>query len=678
MANKPISMTEAQRYKESLRRDIERQDFPYEYPYGDLHPKSELSKFIIDEVMDRVRASQSILDGVKPQWKQMDWTLNAYMPASDADRLVKQKDVRKPVNVVVPMTLASRDLLLTYMDSAFLSEDSIYKYQGRGAKEKIIRGALMERVISVQNAWFKEGLRLTHQWADAFTYGIGVVSPQWRKHKAQNTVMKEVDEVFGSIIKKFPSLKAKAGDALRYLEERVVFEGNRLENIDPYKLILDPNTPIMNIQDAEFVGWMWCDHSMQALRRETDPEEYMFNGKYIQMLAAQGKATSEFWDSTIDGRNAKQNLMMSNGLLMQPLNHGVHNITLLIDLVPKEWGLSDRDRPQKWMITISGDMVVRQCHPLDLMHGMFPVCACAPNSTGYDIIPVSHLMTTFGLQTFLDYLINSRITSVRKNLNDMLAWDPEVFEEEDMMNPEPGKLIRIKRGFFGEDSLANHIFPIPTSDVTAGHMNDAMGVLDMMRQANSTSDIAMGDLSKLPERPTAAGINAAQQGALSRLQHIAKMIGVQSMRDIAFQEAYNTVQFMGQEVSVPILGRYEEILRREYGLPSGENQVPVSPFDLDLEFDVTIGNGTMKVNENLQAMGQVLQSAMVIPAVQLETFSTIDIPRMFLQYARKSGFENVQEFIKEGGDINAQVLTDHQVQQDLQAGNIVPLGQGVA
>ncbi len=60
----------------------------HDYEYSDnldLRPKSELHKRILREVNERVQDAKGALDVQAREWKRMDWTLNAYMPADEAD-----------------------------------------------------------------------------------------------------------------------------------------------------------------------------------------------------------------------------------------------------------------------------------------------------------------------------------------------------------------------------------------------------------------------------------------------------------------------------------------------------------------------------------------------------------------------------------------------------------------
>ena len=652
--------------------DLYNMDLDYEYPRGlDLHPKSDQHNKLLYKILDCAENAKRVLDGMKPEWRKLDWSLNAYVPLDEAESITKTKDWRKPVSVVVPMTFASRETFLTYFHSAF-GVNPIHKYRGHG--DNRVAAMLMERVIGKQCQWFKQLLKLNTMWSDGLTYGIGAAHVRWAKHKIKRTVSVEVSDLLAEVLKG-SEIKANIGDIIRYLEDDVLYEGTRLDNIDPYHLLLDPNTTPNDYQDAEFIGWMAKSSIFDLMSREQDPEERIFNVKAVRMLGERNLVHSAFYDDE-SGRDTRQQNTDIGVEYDANTIHPVHLIHMYIKLIPKEWGIGDEEAPEIWQFTVAGDTVIIQADRLDLDHGMFPVVMCAPNTDGHSVLPVSYLATTYGLQQTIDWLTTSRIANVRKCLNNELIVDPARVEMKDLMNPEPGNIIRLKRSSFNGEPISSMVMPLPVPDVTGNHMNDAGIMIDLLRQANGTTDIAMGNLSAMPERPTAAGIDAAKSGALSRLQRIAQIIGLQSMDDLAWMHAYNTIQFMDQTVYVELAGRYEQQLRMAYKSPMGMMDIPVSPYELSPYFDVEPHDGALPNNENLGAWTQILQTMMGVEGVAQQLVGSSDVVGIFQHWARIAGATDINEFIQSGGgNVMPAVMPDQMVQEQAQAGNLVPMNQ---
>ena len=647
-----------------------------EYPRGlDLHPESEHSKWLVQQLLERVDASHRFMNQFKPDWKNIDWKLNAYMPLDAKDEIIKQRDPRKPVNVVIPQMFASLEIFLTYMASVFL-QDPIYKLTGVGDKADVVATLLLERLLTRQHIWFKEALKLMTLWRDAFAYGIGVAHPKWTKHRGQRTSEIELDllmlELLGDI-----AAGANPGDVLRYASQNeVIFEGNELVNIDPYRLFLDPNTSPNDIQESEFIGWIRRTNAMNILAMEGDEEERRFNGKFARMAASRGLGTSRYWDHQ-DGRQAPR--VGGETGLEGELTSTVDEIHLFIKLIPEEWKLGPEKYPQKWFFTIAGDCIITQAQPLELDHNMFPVAVCAPNTSGHDCVPTSHLETVYGISEAIDWFLKSHVDNVRKSLNDIIVVDPGAVEWEDIKKPGPGKIVRLKRTAFRKGvNLDTYIKQLNVVDVTREHPAHIANLIAMSRDVLGTNDITMGDASNLPERPGARGVEIVNQNSLSRLQLSALKIGWQAMVTLAYQEGYNTCQFMDMKTMASVLGRRPNFLRAELGLPWDQEFVEVSPTDLSLNWQVEPHNGAMPNAENPQTWTTILQTLLGIEGVPQDLLSQVGggVLGIFLHWARLNGAD-IAEFLQQGGDqaMQFQVAPDQQVQQMAQEGSIAPMGE---
>lgn len=646
-----------------------------DYDYGDLnlHPSSDLSKFIVQQVKDRARVSSNAIQNVFPAWRKMDQTLSAYMPADEMDLIVKGGDSRKPTNVVIPVTFASLETFLNYTTSALLQE-IIHTYKSIGDKRAFLAAAKLEMAIRMQGIWFKEQRRLTTWFRDNYAYGLGVVSPEWTHVKAKNPVTSDVEGFVEAVLKEAGIKGISAGDVVRHFEEETLYEGNDVRNIDVYNLLLDPGTPIDRLQESCWVGWMSSASSLDILSKETEEEANLLNGKYTHMLASQGMARSEFWNGDKSDRNKKM------GLPERPGGHNgdtktdrtVHFINMIINLVPSEWGLSDGDRPEKWYFRISGDYIINRASRVIENHGQYPVVAIASNSTGHDVFPVAHLNMTHGIQEATDFEMKARFDNQRKANNDMLVIDPSRVEEEDVLNPGAGKIIRLKQSFYGQGNMDQVIKQLNVMDITKGNIQDAAFLIDLLRQSNGTVDITMGDLSSLPERPTASGIHAARSGALSRLQYITRQISVQGMQDLAYQLAYNTIQYMSSEIAVPVVGPHIRRIREEFGL-GPDDALSINPFDLSPNFEIMPRDGSLPELDGGSAMMSLIAPFLNSELVVQSLLERLDFTGMFLQAARKNGFEDIHHFDK---GVNAVIGGDEHVQQQAQAGNLVPIGNG--
>jgi len=658
--------------------DVRLTDYGYSYPGdNDFRPGSELTDFLCSQVNAMATSGMSLTNRLATEFQRMNWTLSAFMPPDQAEANIRKRDWRKPVCITVPATFAAREVFLTYLTSAFI-KDPIDTLVGIGDIRAKIGGMCFERVQYKQDQWFKTPLHLTTQWQDALAYGIGAVALEWRKHRAKRVVEKEVSELVYAMLR---GDGVKLGQIERYLEDDILFEGNQYVPIDPQAIILDPNVTPNFAQDARFIGWFWTTDANAIISRETDPEEGFFNGKALKSLALQKSTTSAIWTPNATGRETRYNLQSvdrtydSNSNIESP----VTCCTLMMNLIPYDWGLGKSTEVQKWIFTVAGDKLVIQAQQMDYAHGMYPISIVAPSTNGHDVFPVSYLATTIGLQKAIDFELNTKMLFEIRALNGDTIVDPSKVRWDDVMrNDGPGKVIRLMEDAYGQGiDLKAYYQQIPMQNVTEGNTASALILTDMLRQGLGTTDITMGDLSGMPERPGVAGVNAATSGSLSRLQRIAMMMAYQSMDELAWMKAENTRQFMSEKVFAKMTDNMVHERLTEYGYDVQGEHINISPFDLPLNYEINTHHGAIPQMENVNAWTTIVQSLLQSsPEAVTDLLSKMGgMFGVFSHWARISGATDFQEFVKSGALNNIQVKSapDVQVSEQADSGQLVPL-----
>lgn len=82
-------------------------DFKYAYPEGfDLKPGSSQHQTILGRVMRYGIESARVISRRHRSWEDIDEKLTAYIPTTEKEREIKDKDHRKPVSVVFPYSYA--------------------------------------------------------------------------------------------------------------------------------------------------------------------------------------------------------------------------------------------------------------------------------------------------------------------------------------------------------------------------------------------------------------------------------------------------------------------------------------------------------------------------------------------------------------------------------------------
>ena len=630
-------------------------DYDYEYPNGlDLRPGSNLHTFIINQVLDKARQSRTIMENRFDAWNAIDKKLTAYIPLSEKEQEIKDEDSRKPVSIVLPYSFAILETLMSYMVAAFLPEP-IFRYEG-SSPEDIVGAILMEKTIGLHCNRLKVAIPLHTMFRDASAYGMGVVAPQWTIKRGRKVVKRETG--FFDFLSRFKSTGWERG-----VEEAVLFEGNSLQNIDPYRYFPDPNVPVHEVQKGEFVGWLDESNLMNLLDEEkNDPD--IFNVRYLHHV--QNKRSSVY---SIDRsmRMEKTGGSWRDQTVTKPTD----SIHMYIKLIPSTWGLGDSDYPEKWLFTVSADTIVTRAKPLNLNHDMFPVCVCAPDFDGYSPISISRMEILDGMQETLDWLMNSHIANVRKAINDMIIVDPYLVNIKDMKDPKPGKLIRLRRPAWGRgvEKVAQQL---NVNDITRANVADASLIIRYMQQVGGTDNPMMGSLRRGgPERLTKGEFQGTAMGAVSRLERIAKMIGLQSMQDIGYMFAHHTQQLMTEEVYVNATGRWPMDIMNE--LQAEKGRVKVTPWDVLVDYDLLIRDGSVPGGN----FGDIWVQLFQVIASQPALLQRFDIVRIFKHIARNHGAKNVEEFeLKQLPGVQGQVMGDEGVEREAEKGNLIPIQGG--
>jgi len=643
--------------KKSLELNISNIDADYSDRYPnelDLRPDSTLHRSIKDKILERTRESNNVISARYSSWNEIDKVLTAYIRTSDKEKELKSKDERRPVSILFPYSYAMMETMLSYLVGAFFQEP-IFMYEGF-SPEDTIGAALLELVIKLHCVRNKVYIPLHVMFRDALSYGIGIVSPDW----IVKTGYKRVES--GSNIIYNVDGEVYEGRSTTKRIESTIFEGNLLNNIDPYMFLPDPNVGT-DIQSGEYVGWIVRDNYINLLREEQSDED-MFNVKFLK---ATNNTTSVFATDQSE-RERKTNKGSRSGNWYGGTNR-VDIISMYVDLIPKEWKLSERDTPERWYFELAGDVVLIKAKPANFDHNMFNIALCAPEFDGYTPTPISRLELMNGMQGILDFLFNSHIENVKKAINDMLVVDPYLVNINDVKDPKPGKVIRLRRPAWGR-GVNNVVQQLQVNDITRANLSDSVYISQWMERVAALDQSVMGGLRQAgPERLTKAEFQGTRGGNISRLERVARIIGLQAMQDIGYMFASNTQQLMEQEVYVKAVGRYQEELEKSLRPMGG--RIKVTPYELLVDYDVVVRDGSVPgLGGNAEALMRLFNSIVGVP----ELYQELDVPRIFLYIAKEMGAKNIEDFKRNVGRIQTETVSDEGIERELERGNIVPVG----
>jgi hypothetical protein len=425
----------------------------------------------------------------------------------------------------------------------------------------------------------------------------------------------------------------------------------------------DPTVSSVDIQKGEYLGWVERSNYMTLLNDESKLNSNLFNVRYLKEKKNRRSvfALDQSDRQTRHGGSSHLTHDMSGTL------NPVDIIKMYITLIPKDWELSDSEYPEKWYFELASDDIIIACEKADHNHGLYPIAVASPEFDGYSPTPIGRLEVLYGLQHTLDFMFSSHVANIRKSLNDMLVVDPYLVNIEDLKDPKPGKLIRLRRPAWGR-GVDKVVQQLAITDITRANIADSAYITQWMDRISGADQSMQGALRMSgPERLTMGEFQGTRSSAVSRLQRLAMLIGVQFMQDIGTLFAAHTQQYMSQDTYVKVVGKYEQQLNSVFGK---KERVRVTPYDLAISYDLIVRDGSIPGGNFSQSWIELFKVIGTTP----ELMQQFDITRIFMYIANQFGAKNVEDFKRTVDQTNVNVLPDNVVESQAKAGNFVPVG----
>lgn len=651
-------------FNPTFRENLKEADFDYKYPEGlDLRPGSELHDRLRDEVFSRTREAHNEMTKRYDVWRRTDNTLRVYIRQDAAEKNLKNQDERKPTSIVIPISTAILETILTQLVGIFLN-NPMFRCEGVGP-EDTIKSLLMEKVMEIMTIKSKVALSLHTMFRDWCSYGMGAVATTWNvKHGYKSVIQQSQKKLFG-----FFGPQILMGEKTRSNKKTILWEGVGLLNINPRHFYPDPSVAVQDVQRGEFVNYLDPDNLVSLKSQEAYGEGEYFNVKYLKFL--EGKR-SIFIDSETafgTGEDARNDFAIPTGGIANADStiNPVDVIYSYVDLVPKEWKLGSSEEPEKWLFALASDEIIIRAQPLGLNHDMFPIAVCAPGFDGYSTHFPSPMELIDGMQMTINALFNLQIASQRKGLNDALVVDPNRVDLKSLKKPGPGKMIFLKNTLL-PGTAKDAVFQLNTIDMSARNIPDSSYLFDIAMRTTGATDVLQGSGRQTGERRTATEVRDTFNAAIGRMTKDARIISLMAMQDIGTQFVSMIQQLMDQELYVKITGETEQRLKSDYSVQN--ERVLVAPTDLVGSYDIVLHDGTSPNPNYADVWLQMFQMISSNPLLAQQ----FNIVKIFQHMARMMGAKNIDEFIIKNGPVNSQVVPDEAAQQQVDRGNLIPIG----
>lgn len=607
-----------------------------------LRPESTTHERLLTYLRRRIRSSERSMENFHPRWRVNERRLQAYISLPDYEQILKSmNDERCPpkaVSIAVPYSFATIQTIVTYIVQTFCGRRPMW--QVSSLKGSTVNAAANMELLLQYNSDVTQMVKVLWQYIlDGESYGVQVLRTAWQSRKEPRTVVVQEPRRFLGVT--MPGMT----QAVRRKELRTVFEGTDCLNIDPFMFFPDPRVPMTEVsRRGEFVFWRTFEgrHSLKV----AEADGLLF---YVDQAGQAPPSKNLSSDRNLLSRGESH-----PGLERQEYGLG-QNVQVdqgSVTIIPSELGLGPSSRPEKWLFTILNDKQVVQAVPLDNDHGEHPVVVGEPYSMGYGFGQPAMADYMGGLEDTQSWLINSHIHNVRTSLNNMWLVDPSMVELGDLKNPEPGKLIRLKRAAFGRD-IRTMLQQLQVSDVTRAHMTDLPAFMRLADTLSAVTDNVRG-LQDAGGRKTATEARIGADAASSRLAAHARLISGQSLSLLTRQMSLNYQQYLSEEFEFLALG------------PDGvQASVRATPEMLAGDFHFPIHDGTLPLDK--VALLDVWKEIFMAVSQDPQLRSGFDIFKLFGFIAELSGAKNIDDFKIQAGSPEA-------LAAQAQSGNVVPIG----
>lgn len=573
----------------------------------------------------RLQASEQRMNQFYSRWRANELKMQAYINLPDYEQLLKQMNQEgkppSPVSITFPYAYATAWTIVTYLIHTYCGRKPMFQI-APGKGESVKAAMNLERLLQ-WNADTTRLIRYMFQWfMDAQIYGVGIVRTLWKVKKSMRSQIIKPQGIAGIL-----ASLGRPGAIQRQKVEKITFEGNDVEAVDPFMFFPDPNVPMSEVnRKGEYVFWR------------------SFVGKHILLQAqAQGQlrwvervqAMSPYAASWGSSNNHSARGMMTGGDSIAAMSGANRQLPAYqLDqgsciVIPKELGLSDSTVPERWLVGIVNRTQIVQLEPLDVEYDMHPVSVIEPDSFGYGFGQPGLVDFISPIQDVLSWLLNSHIHNVRSVLNNSFIVDPSMIEMQDLKNPEPGKIIRLKRSAIGQD-VRTAIMQLNVQDVTQNHIGD----IEVFRRVADTISAVSDNVRGLQDsggRKTATEVRTSAEAGASRLAAKARLISAQGMVDLTEQMSINLQSKLSQEVYLSVLGS------------AGMNTpTSIGPESIMGDFYYPTHDGTLPLDKValLDSWKEILMGVAQDPELR----SQFSVPSIFEFVAKLGGADNIEQF----------------------------------
>lgn len=447
----------------------------------------ELQEFR-QRLQDLVKMSRNTMKNYYDMWDRNDRVYRGERMVDEQDRKALKRN--EPAKVYVPLTHTQVQTFVSFATMLLTQRDYFFELGGaeiEDEKPAKLAQAVLQRDLEYNKF---EGILLPQFLTDVGRYGLGVFKTQWRRVTCpyqQSVPDPKWQPVPGLPTQGVPPMVQQWVDKTKYL-------GNFLEVVNPYQWFPDTRIPLTRFRDGEFCADE-NEYSIQELHK-MEKEGSVAGVSFIpklpddtfsdRRLASITKETNSRFDPTINPKDSSHfTLITEVEIKLNPSQ------TLIDEKTPIDPTL---DADVIVIVWIANDGRIIRIEDSGYNHNEFLYDAAQFFNDQNRLINHGIAELLGPMQDVIDFLMNSRITNVRKVISNFLVADPKNIVMQDLIDRNP--VIRLSSTVPDGMSIDHFIKQLNVTDVTVGHVNDMGLIKNFSEESTGLTDNLMGRYSE--------------------------------------------------------------------------------------------------------------------------------------------------------------------------------------
>ncbi len=593
--------------------------------------QSSFQKQMLTDSRALVTISRRRMEGYYAKWDRNDEIFRSIRPRDAED--VKARERGEPEKMVIPIAFSQAQTFVAFCYSLYTQRDRIFELEGFTSDDDM-PAKVGEALLAYNLSYNKFEALLDLFLRDIARFGLGIFKVMWHTETQRIVEQKQVPGT--SLL----GIRMTAPRTQETEREVVKYQGNKIVHISPYRFFPDTRLPLVRYQEGEFCASEDL-YSMSQLK-QWENEGLVSGVDFIRPINKEFEIIRGYRYDTGEeslgafspGSGMRGDGQVKKTVLVTEIQRELVPAKYEIDGVP----LGKEEYPVKYVIWLANNQRVIKCEPLGYLHNQFTYIV-APFIYDDNVHIGDGLMDTIGmLSDVITWFINSRITNVRKVIQDKLVVNPKNINMDDLDKRSP--VIRLTSSATGD--IDRSIKQLQLTDVTTTHITDAKFLQEMVQIVTGINDTLLGQFQ--PGRRSATEHRNVTSGSAARLKATASVIYRVALEPMARQMLSNLQDGLDEEQFVKIIGTQEA--------QAGQGFIGVTKDDLVGKYEFEAFDGTLPSERmnTAQALEEVLTMLLQNPSAAV--LFGLDPRKILREIMVLRGIKNPERFALDNATIN--------------------------